>query len=268
MLITGSKEQVQNFLKRDLHEFYVYVLYQPDKTPFYVGKGCGDRVFQHEYEANHSQFCNPYKINTIKTIKNNGGEIIYGIDSVFMEEKLALNRERELIQEIGRPPLTNLTDGGEGFKNLDPRSWEKHMNTLYGDVGDDPRSIINRTFQEFAPVKSVPIKPLKGFKAVSLAPHPRPHGYSPREAAALFISSVFNGVLIEDGAIIPRLVKIKGIDGIIENGVGRDILVAGWAKIIPNEDPKLEQFKLTKTGVEALRRYLKELPKEILNKYM
>lgn len=268
MLKVGTKEEIKQFLKEHNTGFYVYILYHPNKTPFYVGKGKGNRVFQHEYEVEHSQYNNPYKINTIKKIYRLGGTVGYGIDNIFEQEADAFARERELVKQIGRPPLTNLTDGGEGAVNLDPISKQKHNDTLWGDTGDNPRSIINRTFQELAPVKSVPIKPLQQFKAVHLTPHPKARNYSPREAAALFISSVFNGVLIEEGAIIPRLVNIKGVDGIIENGVGRDILVAGWATIIPNDDPTLEQFQLTKSGKDAIQRYIKDLPKEVLNRYM
>lgn len=110
MLITGTKEQVHNFLKTEPHEFYVYVLRKPNRTPFYVGKGSGNRIFQHEYEAVRSASRNPYKSKMIKNIKKKDGKIIYTIDSVHKTEEEALIRERELIQKIGRPLLTNLKD--------------------------------------------------------------------------------------------------------------------------------------------------------------
>ena len=34
-------------------QHYVYILRRPDGRPFYVGKGYGPRVFQHENEARH-----------------------------------------------------------------------------------------------------------------------------------------------------------------------------------------------------------------------
>ncbi|MBR6412686.1 MAG: GIY-YIG nuclease family protein [Alphaproteobacteria bacterium] len=110
MLITGTKEQVHNFLKTEPHEFYVYVLCEPNKTPFYVGKGCGNRIFQHEYEAARSASRNPYKTKMIKNITKKDGKIIYTIDSVHKTEEEALIRERELMREIGRPLLTNLSE--------------------------------------------------------------------------------------------------------------------------------------------------------------
>ena len=110
MLISGTKEQVKKFLKKDSNGFYVYLLRKPNKTPFYVGKGCGNRVFQHEYDAEHSACCNPYKVKVIKNIRKKNAEIIYTIDSIHKTEEDALIRERELIQKIGRPLLTNLKD--------------------------------------------------------------------------------------------------------------------------------------------------------------
>lgn len=49
---------------------YVYILRRPDGRPFYVGKGYGPRVFQHENEARHpnNRLSNAYKLNVIRSI--------------------------------------------------------------------------------------------------------------------------------------------------------------------------------------------------------
>lgn len=71
-------------------DYYVYLLVDPrDKTIFYVGKGSGNRVFQHELdasaEADDRFACNEKKIQRIREIHSVGLEVgryllRYGID--------------------------------------------------------------------------------------------------------------------------------------------------------------------------------------------
>jgi hypothetical protein len=51
-LSCGSREEVRAFLGI-IGDYYVHLLRRPDGRPFYVGKGSGARVFDHEYEARH-----------------------------------------------------------------------------------------------------------------------------------------------------------------------------------------------------------------------
>ncbi len=96
---------------------YVYILRKPDGerrfggigTPFYVGIGRGLRLFSHEKEARNPA-CFSEKVETIRAIWANGGEVVRTVDSVHKIEPF--DREEELINSIGRlaegaGPLTN-----------------------------------------------------------------------------------------------------------------------------------------------------------------
>lgn len=96
---------------------YVYVLRMPDGetkfgglgTPFYVGIGCGARLFSHEEEARDPARSGA-KVEAIRTIWSKGGEVVRTIDSVHAAEPW--DREEQLINSIGRlaegtGPLTN-----------------------------------------------------------------------------------------------------------------------------------------------------------------
>ena len=112
--------------------FYVYVYFNPLKSsnlhkcgfePFYVGKGTGDRKNHHLFESSLLSDSNKHKSNTIKKIlKSNQTPIIEIIQNELSETE-AYDLEKYLISLWGRVdlnlgPLTNLTDGGEGAKNL------------------------------------------------------------------------------------------------------------------------------------------------------
>ena len=109
--------------------FYLYIYLDPRKTgkfnydkykfnyePFYVGKGKGDRIYQHLNEKGSN---NKLKFNKIQKIKRKGLEPI--IQKLYEDgfEKDVFEKEIELIKLIGRydlglGPLCNLTNGGEG----------------------------------------------------------------------------------------------------------------------------------------------------------
>ena len=103
---------------------YVYILFDPDGIPFYVGKGVKNRIGSHESETK-SYFVknrtwrgiNYIKIHTIQKIWNQGGLVGYAIDGFFDTEEQANDREIKLISSIGRKifnegTLTNIKDGG------------------------------------------------------------------------------------------------------------------------------------------------------------
>lgn len=61
-------------LEKFLGRFYNYVLMRPDGSVFYVGKGTGNRIDQHEIEARNG--VQSYKCRVIRQVWAEGGEII------------------------------------------------------------------------------------------------------------------------------------------------------------------------------------------------
>lgn len=122
-----------------MNNFYVYIFLRPDKPgkyqyddlsfdyePFYIGKGSFNRIDESRTNAK-SNSTNNIKCSIIDKISRLDLSII----SIKLKENLSENEafiyERYLISKIGRisgtkkhpvvnyGPLSNLTDGGEGF---------------------------------------------------------------------------------------------------------------------------------------------------------
>lgn len=99
---------------------YVYALFRENEIPFYIGMGKGRRISSHEGEANCNKN-NRYKNNVINKLKREGKQVLKMklVEDLTREE--AFNIERDLIQLIGRHPggpLTNLTSGGDGSRDM------------------------------------------------------------------------------------------------------------------------------------------------------
>lgn len=109
--------------------YYVYILLDPRKenTPFYVGKGTGDRWKDHLKETDIST-TNPRKYNVIRKIIEAGLEVECKIVSVFDNESDAYALEESLIQKYGRRGydkngiLTNLCESRQ------PPRWQDGPN--------------------------------------------------------------------------------------------------------------------------------------------
>lgn len=89
-------------------KYYVYMYLREDGTPYYVGKGTGDRAYS--------------KNRTIKPPKDLS-RIIFHAQNLTEEEAFAI--EIEQIKKYGRVNnntgiLRNLTNGGEGFSGWIP----------------------------------------------------------------------------------------------------------------------------------------------------
>lgn len=79
--------------------FYVYALKDPrikPLRPFYIGKGTGNRAWEHQLSVDDSE-----KGQTIKDILNSGNKVIHTIISDNLTEEQALKIEAELIAAFG-----------------------------------------------------------------------------------------------------------------------------------------------------------------------
>lgn len=103
--------------------FYVYVYRDPRPTknnqPVYVGKGTGDRDLSHWSRGSHNK---PFQ-DFLAHLKARGLVVI--CERVFEteDESAAFAKEVELIalygrRNLGKGPLFNLTDGGEGAAGM------------------------------------------------------------------------------------------------------------------------------------------------------
>ncbi|RVJ33849.1 GIY-YIG nuclease family protein [Sinorhizobium medicae] len=258
-IFRGNRIACREFLRRSSGH-YVYVLLRPDGTPFYVGKGTGERVFWHENESRHpDDWCsNRHKLATIRALLREGEAVAYEIDCITDDEETAYVREAELIalhkrlHESG--PLTNLADGDGGSAGPSPLSKERHATTLSGFPSDNPdRALLNDFILGIAPMGSVVLKPLSQFTPRPTAPYPsktmRP---SLRQAVALVASAAANGISMERQCVIPRRVSIRGVEGCIENGVASDIVTSGMATLRSAPAPRDECFAMSSSQVRVV----------------
>lgn len=94
--------------------FYVYELIDPrDAAVFYVGKGKGDRMWQHARDARCGRVCNEAKTRRILDILESGQEPICRKVAEYELEADAFEHEIELIATL--PGLTNILAGGQGM---------------------------------------------------------------------------------------------------------------------------------------------------------
>lgn len=101
--------------------YYVYLLADPDTNEiFYVGKGIGNRIFEHLHEANYSASSHQ-KLDIIRTIQARGKAVACLIHRHGLDEKQAYEVEASLIDFIGLHRLSNRMGG----HNSDERG---HMN--------------------------------------------------------------------------------------------------------------------------------------------
>lgn len=247
----GSRADVQAAILSSPDPFYVYILWRPDGRPFYVGKGKALRLFHHEAAALGGD--NSHKLNVIRAIRRDGGQVLYEIDAFFAAEEDAFDRERSLIAAIGRTTLTNLTDGGEGAANPAEEVKERHRITLGGipDDGSD-RSVVNRFFLGLGQHASIPVKPLSKFKPKPVTPHRIHDKVQKRQAVALAASAVANGVILMPGCRIPRFMEIDGVPSVMENGVCSNIMASGLAKVASDCVPGREVFVMDAEGMRYL----------------
>jgi hypothetical protein len=120
-------------------QFYVYTYIDPrDMKPFYVGKGKQKRYRSHINETKTwikngcphkgKQSCNLKKLYKIKSILDDGLVPLIVKNFTNIDETLAFQKEKILINQIGLENLTNLREGGEGY-SLTNKTKEKIRQT-------------------------------------------------------------------------------------------------------------------------------------------
>lgn len=133
--------------------FYVYVLLDPnypgefeygdlkfDHQPYYVGKGAFERSYWSIADSLKGDTHNPIKSYVAQKIARNGFDPYQFVVYLKKElsEKDAFGLENSVIVLIGRRdleegPLTNLTDGGEGWTGAISPSKGKTYEEIYGE---------------------------------------------------------------------------------------------------------------------------------------
>jgi uncharacterized protein len=114
--------EVNEFPKEVIDEikYYVYRLIDPrNGETFYVGKGKGNRVFQHMKGALASNESDEVsdKLQTIREIISAGLDVIHVIHRHGMDEQMAFEVEASLIDAY--PGVTNIM-GGSGSNDFGP----------------------------------------------------------------------------------------------------------------------------------------------------
>lgn len=229
---------------------YVYILRRPDGRPFYVGKGFGPRVFQHENEARHpnNRLSNAYKLNVIRSIWKAGLRPLYEIDLVTASADEAYAREAALIGLIKRlhegGPLTNLAAGGGSTAGPAPASVERHSATLGGIPDDNPeRATLNGFVLSIAHMDSVVVKPVGQFIDKPTVRFPnKSRKLSLRQTVAVAASAAANGISMAGECRIPRKLIVDGVEGLVENGVACDLLTSSAVSIEAAADPPTSAF--------------------------
>lgn len=119
----------------DEYRFYVYAWLRPDGSPFYVGKGCGNRDVQPKKTNN-------IFMRTLAKIKRDGAEPLIVRWQDGLSENDAHRLEVTYIKLFGRRNnetgiLSNLTDGGEGNSGWIP-STETRRKVSLSKIGKKP----------------------------------------------------------------------------------------------------------------------------------
>lgn len=138
-----------------LGDYYVYGLMDPrNKQIFYIGKGTGNRVFNHENESHDNPDSEKAKLKTISEIENAGlevGKII--IDWDLTEEK-AFAAEAALINAfnyVNNFKLTNIVAGHHSTEALSVDEFEQRHGAVELEEKDIKHRIlvikINKLYQ-------------------------------------------------------------------------------------------------------------------------
>ena len=259
--------------------YYTYVLSAPDGTPFYVGKGRGDRVLQHELEAMMTspiRRSNPFKCRRIASILNAGGRIGYRIDRIYPDEEqeACLIREEELISLWKRRcdggTLTNLAAGKGSVHAPDPFSRSRHAATLSGVSAETPeRTALNLFLTGLGEVASVPVKPLSEYRHRLVGAYPIDKvkkTVSRRNALTIAASAIASGSVLAPDVVLPRSFDVVPdleewplpgpppgrVAAVIENGAAGALLKLALVTLVPAARPEDEAFAMDAAQLDRL----------------
>jgi len=114
--------------------FYVYKLISTiDNSIIYIGKGKGERMFKHKQFALCNKHDNKKLERKILKILKNGGDIICEKIHTDLTEVIALEKEKQIISEIGLENLCNISPGGIGGDCLTNHPRYKEICKQMGD---------------------------------------------------------------------------------------------------------------------------------------
>ena len=287
---TGRSNEVRTFLRSlPSGSFYTYILLDPTLSPFYVGKGKGFRVLDHNLEASRQSGVaksNPFKCNKIRRILEAGHQVFYRIDRVYSpdNEFQCLLREEELIAYYRRVCdggcLTNLAAGLGSLSTRDPFSAQRHAATLSGISEDRPeRTALNLFLQSLGGADSVPIKPISEYRKrlVSAYPSPKPlSNVSRRNALTICASAVASGIALVPEMTVNRSFSVftdtiewpwefappESVTAVIENGAMSDVLKVGLATLIEAKRPEDEALRISGQQIKIIEAVLGRAPLE------
>lgn len=113
--IGGFFVHISSYTRRMKAIYYVYILFRPDGSPLYIGKGKGSRWLDHEKPK---RVHNKHLGRIIDKARSAGLEIPKLKIAEHLTNDVAIEYERAWITAVGRRkhggPLVNQTDGGEG----------------------------------------------------------------------------------------------------------------------------------------------------------
>ena len=139
---------------QSLNGYYVYALIDPrtDKV-FYIGKGVGNRVFNHEVEGNKSPDSEKIKLQTISSIENAGLNVKRVIVNWGLTESEAFVAEASLINLLNFTSdikLSNIVAGHHVHESLTVEDFELRFGAEHLKEEDIKHNIlvikINRLF--------------------------------------------------------------------------------------------------------------------------
>ncbi len=132
-LVFEPAEKIFASIKQPEKKWYVYMLFDPDtELPFYVGKGTGDRIDQHEQDLDNDFLGNPAKKWIIRNILARDKQVLKRKVAEFDSEQEAYIYESKLITLFGSF-LTNIMPGSDGLREKaekPKKKWQDIQNSV------------------------------------------------------------------------------------------------------------------------------------------